>query len=123
MKFMNTKTTLPITEARKKIFKITDEVQKPGNYYTLTDKGRPKAVLMSAEEFESWQETMEVMKEFPDLDKDVKEADRAVKTGEYKNWATLDDLKNKYGMVLADKSKKKYGVHTARKTKSSKKYR
>jgi prevent-host-death family protein len=122
-KNMNIKTTLPITEARKKIFKITDEAQKPGNYYTLTEKGRPKAVLMSAEEFESWQETMEVMREFPDLDKDVKEVDRAVKTGEYKKWATLDDIMAKYGYIVADKSKTKYGVGNKNRKKSAKRIR
>jgi len=41
-KIMNTKTTLPISEARGKIFKIVDEIQKMGAYYTITDKGRPK---------------------------------------------------------------------------------
>jgi len=67
---MNTKTTLPISEARGKNFsKIVDEIQKMGAYYTITDKGRPKAVIMSAEEFESWQETLEVQKMFPNLKK------------------------------------------------------
>ncbi len=58
---------------------------------------------MSADEFESWQETLEVMKEFPDLEKDVRKADRAIKTGKYKKWASLDDIMAKYGYVLADK--------------------
>ena len=107
---MNTKTTISITEARKKIFKITDDVQTPSRYYTLTKKGRPKAVIMSAEEFESWQETLEVMKEFPTLDKDIKKIDQAVKSGEYKKWTTLEDLLAKEGFVVADKSSKKYGV-------------
>lgn len=35
---MRIKTTIPISEARKKIFKIAEEVQKPDNYYTLTEK-------------------------------------------------------------------------------------
>jgi len=77
---MNTKTTLPISEARKKIFNIAKEVQKPSRYYTLTEKGIPKAVVMSANEFESLQETLEVIREFPDLDKDIKETERAVKS-------------------------------------------
>lgn len=105
---MNTKTTLSITEARKKIFQIVAEIQKPGVYYTITEKGQPKAVIMSAEEFESWMETMEVMKDFPDLDKDIEEAKRAVKSGEYKNWTTLDELLNEYGYILADKGKNDY---------------
>jgi antitoxin YefM len=120
---MNIKTTLSISEARKKIFDIAEEVQKPSNYYTLTEKGRPKAVIMSAEDFESWQETLEVMREFPDLAKDAKEADRAVKTGEYKKWATLEDVMAKYGYVVADKGKNKYGVGNKIRKKSAKRTR
>ncbi len=107
---MDVKTTLPISEARKKIFEIAKMVQRPSTRYTLTDKGKPKAVIMSADEFESWQETLEVMKEFPDLEKDVRKADRAIKTGKYKKWASLDDIMAKYGYVLADKGKNKYGL-------------
>lgn len=117
---MNTKTTIPITEARKKIFDISDKVQSPGIYFTLTEKGRPKVVIMSAEEFESWQETLEVMKDFPDLDKEIKEVDRAVKSGEYKNWATLDDVMGKYGYILADKGKKQYGLGNKTRKKGAK---
>jgi antitoxin YefM len=107
---MNSKTTISISEARKKIFDIAEEVQRPGNYYTFTENGKPKAVLMSAEEFESWEETLEVSRIFPDLDKDIKAVDRAVKSGEYKKWPTLADIMSNYGFVVADKSKKKYEV-------------
>jgi len=117
---MNTKTTLSISEARKKIFDIAEEVQKPSNYYTLTEKGRPKAVMMSAEEFDSWQETIEVMYDFPDLKKDIKEADRAVKNGAYKNFAGLDDIMAKYGYAAADKGKNNYGVENKIPEKSRK---
>lgn len=104
---MRVKTTISITEARKKIFQISEEVQKPGVYYTFTEKGKPKAILMSAEEFESWVETLEVMKDFPDLAKDVKEAEEEYKKGEF---ITLEQLLAKEGFVLADKSKRKYGI-------------
>lgn len=117
---MDTKTTLSISEARKKIFKIAEDVQKPSRYYTLTEKGKPKAVLMSAEEFESWQETLEVMKEFPSLRRDVKETDRAVKSGAYKKWVGLEGVMAKYGYILADKGKNKYGVGNKIREKSRK---
>jgi prevent-host-death family protein len=118
---MDIKTILPISEARKKIFKIAKEVQKPSNYYTLTEKGRPKAVLMSAEEFESWRETMEVMREFPDLNKDIKKVDRAVKTGKYKKWETLDDIMAEYGYIVRDKCKViKYGVGSKNRKRGAK---
>jgi len=114
------KNTLPITEARRKIFQITDDVQKGSNYYTLTDRGRPKAVVLSADEFDSWKETMEVMREFPDLDKDIKETDLAVKKGEYRNWTTLEELLAREGFLIADKSIQKYGVPIKDKAKSRK---
>ena len=114
---MSTKTTIPITEGRKRIFQISDEVQKPGQYYTLTEKGRPKVVIMSAEEFESWQETLEVMKEFPNLDKDIKRAKEEYKKGDY---ITLEKLLEKEGYVLRDKGKKKYGISSRHPKRSSK---
>jgi len=117
---MYAKTTLPISEARKKIFKIAEEVQKPSRHYTLTEKGRPKAVLMSADEFESWQETLEVVRGFPGLEKDIKGVDRGVRSGSYKKWASLEEVMAKYGYVLADKGKNKYGVGDKIRKKSRK---
>ncbi len=117
---MDTKTTLPISEARKKIFEIAEDAQKPGRYYTLTENGRPKAVIMSAEEFESWQETLEVIWEFPNLRKDIEETEKAFKSGEYKKWITLDNLLAKEGFLVADKSSKKYAVSSKHQAKRGK---
>lgn len=86
---MNSKTTLSISEARKKIFDIADDVQNPNVHYTLTEKGRPVMVLMGAEEFESWQETLEVIKDFPNLKADLQEAEEEYKRGDF---ITLEDL-------------------------------
>ena len=97
---METKTTLPISEARKKIFKIAKEIQRRANYYTLTEKGVPKVVLLSAKEFEAWLETMEVLRDFPDLEKDIKRAETEYKKGKR---FTLEDALRKEGFVLATK--------------------
>lgn len=83
--------TLSISEARKNIFKITDEIQKPDVCYMLTENGKAKAVIMSADEYESWMETMEVMLDFPNLLNEIKEAEEEFKRGEY---VTLDELKD-----------------------------
>lgn len=114
---MRANKTISITEARKRIFDIAEEVQRPDVYYTLTEKGRPKIVIMSAEEFESWLETLETMRDFPDLAKDVKDAREEFQRGDY---ITLDELLAKEGYVLADKGKKKYAVHRRRAKKSPK---
>jgi prevent-host-death family protein len=48
---MDIKTTLSITEARKKLFLIANEVTQKNIYYTLTEYGRPKIVILSATKF------------------------------------------------------------------------
>ena len=112
---MSIKNTLSISEARKKIFDIAKQVQKPGQYFTLTEKGHPTAVVMSAEEYESIMETMEIMGD-PKLMSDIKKAEEEYKKGEYVTW---EDLKKDLGvhsqkkeiMMVREKAKKKY--HTA----------
>ena len=49
---MRTATTIPITEARKRLFEIAREVQKPGVQYTLTEHGKPTVTILSARAFE-----------------------------------------------------------------------
>lgn len=80
---MSTEKTFPISEARKNIFKIADMVQRPATYVTLTEKGRPKAVMLSVEEFQSWVETLEVVQDFPNLKRDIAAAHEDFKKGEY----------------------------------------
>lgn len=79
---MDAKTTLPISEARRKIFAIAKAVQRPGTHYTLTAKGRPKAVMISAEEFESLIETIEAYQQFPNLDRDFRQARQELRRGQ-----------------------------------------
>ena len=119
---INTKTTISISEARKRIFDIADEVQAPNKVYTLTADGKPKVVIMSAEEYESWMETMEVLYDFPDIKQDIAETKEAFRTGEYKNWTTLEELEREWGVgtVVAEKANKKYGIRTDSKTKGKK---
>ncbi len=67
------KNTISITEARRNIFKIANEVQTPDNHYVLTENGTPKVVILSAEEFDSMQETIETLIDIPDLPEIIKE--------------------------------------------------
>ncbi|MDD4902161.1 MAG: type II toxin-antitoxin system Phd/YefM family antitoxin [Patescibacteria group bacterium] len=106
---MDIKKVLPLTEARKNIFKIVADVEKEGACYGLTERGRIKAVLMPADEFESWRETLAVMKEFPDLDKSIADAK---KDWQNKNYISLDHILAREGYVLADKPKAKYAPNT-----------
>ncbi len=111
------KNIIPVTEARKNIFSLIDDIGKRGSRYLLTDKGRAKAVIMSADEFDSWQETLEVMREFPNLDKEIKEAEKQYKRGEY---ITLEELLAKEGYIVAEKGRK-YETSRRRSQKNRKK--
>ena len=115
------KNTISISEARSKLFTIAQKVQTPGVYYTFTDKGRPKTVMMSADEYESMIETLEVMRDFPDLDKTIAKVDKDIKSGAYLKYPTLDDILAKEGYTLNNKSNTKHVISTSRRTKRTKK--
>lgn len=87
---MNNRTTISTTDARKKLFSIVDEVDSPNVVYTLTERGRPKAVIISADEYESMVETLEVKAVFPNLLRDLKKSEKEFHSGKY---TKLSDLK------------------------------
>ena len=89
------KTTIPLTRARAQLFKIAADVQTPGRHYTLTAKGVPSVVLLSADEFDSWMETIEVLQAMPNLPQRIKEAEKEYERGEY---VTLEELEKELGL-------------------------
>lgn len=96
-------TTIPLTEARKRLFELTEEIQGPDCRYTFTRHGRRKAVLLSAEEYDSWLETLAVMREIPDLARDIKQAEQEYRRGEL---ISLEDvLKKSHGIVSSQTNK------------------
>ncbi len=121
--YMNSKTTVTISEARKKIFEIAEEVQKPGVSYTLTESGKPKVVVLSYEEYESLIETVEVVHDHPNLANDMKESRQAYQNGAYAAWVSLEELLAKDGFVLAEKAKKQYGIPAQNKAQRPKETR
>ncbi len=120
---MDQTTTISITEARKRLFQIAKEVQTPGRSYTLTEKGKPKVIVISFEEYDSLKETIEVLTDCPDLKKTIDEVERDIKSGEYKNYPTLEEVMMEHGYMLADKGKIKYGVADTVRKKSKKRTR
>ena len=116
---MNSKKTISITEARKRIFDIAEEVQNPGIYYTLTENGKPKAVILSYEEYDSLMENLEILSD-PKVLAKIKKAEEEFERGDY---ITLDELAKeihydaKKEWVLQEKTKKqnKYKVNSKRK--------
>jgi prevent-host-death family protein len=50
--------TLSLSEAKMKLSEIVDSVQSTDEEIVITRNGRPAAVLISPDEFESWKETL-----------------------------------------------------------------
>jgi len=77
---MDLKTTISATEARKNFFKIIKDVGKTGASYTLTVNGRPAVIIMDADEFDSWEETREIMSD-PELMEAIREGEKEAAEG------------------------------------------
>lgn len=77
--------TLPVTEARKKLTDLVDKASSQLDEYVITVKGKPKAVLISSEEFEGWKETNEILSN-PGLVKAIKEGETQISDGQGLPW-------------------------------------
>ena len=83
--------TLPLTEARKALPKIVDEVSAGHEHIVITKRGKPEAVVMSLDEFESWQETLEIMADRKAMAA-IARAERDIKAGRVRSW---EDIKSR----------------------------
>ena len=77
--------TLPFTEARKDLSKILDQVSAIHEHVTITRQGKPAAVVMSADEFESWQETLEILAD-PKALAAIRRAEKDIAAGRVLPW-------------------------------------
>ena len=85
--------TIPASRARKELFEIIEKVQSPATpYFRLTVKGEGKAIIMSEDEWESWQETMEIMSD-PKAMEEIRASEEAFRRGDYK---TLEEAFPEY---------------------------
>jgi len=77
--------TISLKDARSRFSKIVDKVDRLSDRYVVTKNGSPKAVVMSADEFESWTETLELLanpKAVKALEQGIKEA----KAGKFRSF-------------------------------------
>ena len=52
--------TLSLSEAKMKLSELIERVQTTDTEVVITKNGRPAAVLVSADEFDGWKETIEI---------------------------------------------------------------
>ena len=82
--------TLPLSEAKTKLSSLVDEVQDRDEEVTITRNGRAVAVLVSADEFDSWKETISIRADAA-LMEEIRQGLAALKEGNAKLY-TLEEL-------------------------------
>lgn len=86
--------TVTASEARNGFFDILKSVKTPGVFVMITHEGHPAGVLMSADEFDGWMETLDIMSN-PEEVAAIKEGMREKERGEV---MTLKAFKKKLGV-------------------------
>lgn len=82
------------TQARKNFFKLMELLRTSGVTVMVTHQDKPPIVMMSAEEWEGWMETLDILSD-PKEAKELREAIREYKEGgETIDW---EDAKKELG--------------------------
>jgi prevent-host-death family protein len=82
--------TLSLSEVKMKLSALIDAVQSTDEEVVITKHGRPAAVLVSPDEFESWKETSDIRSD-PDLMKEIRKGLSTLRKKKAKLYS-LEDL-------------------------------
>ena len=80
---------VPFSEARSNLTELLDDLEERHEHVLITRNGRPSAVLLSADEFEALEETLEILQD-SDLMEALQRSDKDVKAGRL---TSLTDLR------------------------------
>ncbi len=72
--------TLPVTEARTRLAELVNGAHNRFDRTVITSNGRPAAVIMSYEEYEAWEETLEVLSDSEAM-RAIRQADEELAAG------------------------------------------
>jgi len=72
--------TLSASQARNNFYTILEEVSGQLKRFTITLRGKAKAIILNPEEVAAWEETMEILSDHKLL-KDIARADRELSKG------------------------------------------
>ncbi len=93
------KNIIPATKVRKNFFDLIQRVDATGGHVIVTVDGEAKAVIMDPEEFEGWQETIEIMSD-PATVKAIKEGMRDIKAGRVKSFEQVHGMTPKQALRI-----------------------
>jgi antitoxin YefM len=86
--------TVPFTEARARLSELLDELETRHEHVVITRNGRPAAVLVSADEQEVLEETLEILQD-EDLLQALRESEEDVRAGRL---TTLREVRRELGL-------------------------
>ena len=87
--------SVPFTQARAELSDLLDEVERSHEHVEITRNGRPAAVLMSPEEYEVIQETLEILGD-PETLEDLRQSEADVQAGRLH---TLNEVRRELGLA------------------------
>jgi prevent-host-death family protein len=80
---------LPLSEVKTKLSELVDSVERRDEALTITRNGKPVAIIVSTEEYESWHETIEILRD-PEFVREIRGGVRRL--ARTRKRQTLDDL-------------------------------
>jgi prevent-host-death family protein len=80
---------LPLSEVKMKLSELLEEVSSRDEEITVTRNGKPVAIIVSPDEFDSWNETLAIRAD-EDLMAEIRKGLKALKTK--RKLYTLDEL-------------------------------
>jgi antitoxin YefM len=86
---------IPFTEARARLTELLDDVEARHEHIVITRKGRPAAVVVSPEEWDAIEETLEVLQDEETLAA-LRESEEDVKAGRL---FSLDEVRRELGLA------------------------
>ena len=72
--------TMPLSDAKAKLSKLVDDVARRDERVTITRNGTPAAVVLSAEDYESLNATLEILSD-PDFASEVRRGLKSLDRG------------------------------------------
>lgn len=81
---------IPLTEARATLSDLLDQIEDGGEHVVITRKGRPVALMLSPDEWESVEATLEVLGD-PELVEQLTRGERDVEAGALVAWDAVRD--------------------------------
>ncbi len=86
---------VPFTEARARLTELLDDVEARHEHVVITRKGRPAAVVVSPEEWDAIEETLEILQD-DELLAALRESEKDVEAGRL---FSLDEVRRELGLA------------------------